>query len=53
MATRIYLLPVNHPIGLIGPTKLNAHFMNGSFGKIMTNLVKLCVVKPPIHWQTS
>jgi hypothetical protein len=41
---------VNHPIGLIGPTKSKAHFINGSFGKAMTNLTRLCVAKPPTHW---
>lgn len=50
MATRIYLLHVNRPIGLIGPTKSKAHFINGSFGKTMSNLTRLCVAKPPTHW---
>jgi hypothetical protein len=50
MATIIYLLLVNRPIGLIGPTKSKAHFINGSFGKTMTNLTRLSVIKPPTHW---
>jgi len=48
VATKMYLLSVNHPASLIGPTKSNPHFKNGSFGKVVTNLAKLCVSKPPV-----
>jgi hypothetical protein len=53
MATRIYLLLVNHPTSLIGPTKSNPHFIYGSLGKVITNLAKFCMAKPPTFWHAS
>jgi hypothetical protein len=53
VATRMYLLLVNHPIGLIGSTKSSPHFINGSYGKVVTSLAKLCVAKPLAFWHAS
>jgi hypothetical protein len=47
VVTRMYLLLVNHPTCLIGPTKFSPHFINGSFGKIVISLAKLYIAKPP------
>jgi hypothetical protein len=44
---------LNRPTGLINPTKSNPHFINGSYGKVITNLTKLCVAKPPTFWHAS
>jgi hypothetical protein len=53
VATIMYLLLVNHPIGLIGQTKSSPHFINGSYGKVVTNLTKLCIAKPLALWHAS
>jgi hypothetical protein len=43
MATDIYLFHVHFPTNLIGPIKSRPRFMNGSFGKVVISLAKLCV----------
>jgi hypothetical protein len=53
VATRIYLLPINHFRGLIGPTKINPHFLNGSFSKIIIILAKFFMANPLILWHAS
>jgi hypothetical protein len=53
MATRIYLLLIKILAGLIGPTKVNPHFINHSFGKIVTNLTKFYVANPLVLWHAS
>jgi hypothetical protein len=51
VATIMYLLHVNHPTSLIGPTNLVP--INGSFGKIIISLAKFYVVKPLTFWHAS
>jgi hypothetical protein len=36
---KLYLLLIYHPMGLMGPTKSNPHFVNGSNGNVVTNLI--------------
>jgi hypothetical protein len=45
----MYLLHVNHHVGLIGLKKFDPHFKYGSSAKIVTSLAKLYVVKPLAH----
>jgi fumarate reductase subunit D len=53
LATIIYLLLVNRPIGLIDATKLNPHFINDSSNKVITNLAKFQEVNPLDLWHAS
>jgi len=44
VATKMYLLLVNHHAILISARKFNPHFINGSYGKFVFSLAKLYVV---------
>jgi len=52
MATNMYLFLV-YLVNLIGPTKSKPHSMNGSFGRVITCLAKLCVANRLVCWHTS
>jgi len=49
VATNMYLFPIYLLVGIIGPTKSNPHFINGSFGRVVTNLAKPYVANPLMH----
>jgi hypothetical protein len=53
VVTRMYLLLVNHLIGLIGQTKSSSHFINRSYGKVITSLAKLCIAFTLVLWHAS
>jgi len=42
---QIYLLFAYHPMGFIGPTKSNPHFVNGFDGNVVTNFAMPILVK--------
>jgi hypothetical protein len=48
MATIIYLFLVYLHASLIGPTKSNPHFINGSFGKLVTIFARFLVANPHV-----
>jgi hypothetical protein len=53
MAIRIYLFPIYLLVSLIGPTKSSPHFINGYFGKLVTNFVRLWLTNPLVFWHAS
>jgi hypothetical protein len=50
VTTKICVLFVNHLVGLVNPTKSSPHFITGSYGKVVTILVRFCGVKPLACW---
>jgi hypothetical protein len=45
VVTNIYLMFAYHPMGLMGPTKSNPHFVNGFDGNVVTNFAMPILVK--------
>jgi hypothetical protein len=48
VTTKIYLFHVTLLACLIRPIKSRPYFIKGSFGSVVTNLIKLFIFNPPI-----
>jgi hypothetical protein len=53
VATKIYLFLIYIHVGLIGPTKSSPHFINGSYGRLVTSFARLWIANPPVLWHAS
>lgn len=53
VAVMIYLSPLLHIVGVMGPTKSMANFSNASCDNIVTKGISSLMLGFPMHWQMS